>query len=158
MTNSMNLKNRTILISGASIAGPALAYWLSRYGFKPTIVEKAPALREGGYAIDIRGAAQKVAGCMGILGELQQAHTEMQGMLYVDSANKPQAHITPEMMAGGGDPDIEFIRGDLTRILYNITSESTEYIWGDSITSITQDEQGARVTFEHSQQRTFDLV
>lgn len=54
---TMNNNNRKILISGASIAGPALAYWLNRYGFQPTIVEKAPALREGGYAIDIRGAA-----------------------------------------------------------------------------------------------------
>ncbi len=155
---TINGKNPAILISGASVAGPALAYWLNRFGFQTTIVEKAPALREGGYAIDIRGAAQKVAARMGILQNLQQAHTQMQGMLYVDSANRVQAHITPEMMAGGGDPDIEFIRGDLTRLLYPLTREHTEYIWGDSITSISEQEQGVYVTFERSQPRTFDLV
>lgn len=69
--NARTIKNRHVLISGASIAGPALAYWLSCYSFKPTVVEKAPALREGGYAIDIRGATQTVAARMGILHELQ---------------------------------------------------------------------------------------
>ena len=43
--------------SGASIAGPALAFWLRRHGFHPTVVERAPALREGGQAVDFRGPA-----------------------------------------------------------------------------------------------------
>lgn len=153
-----NINNHNILISGASIAGPALAYWLSRYGFKPTVVEKAPVLREGGFAIDIRGAAQKVAERMGILDEVRKAHTHMPGMMYVDRHNKPAAHITPEMMAGGGDADIEFLRGDMTRLLYSITQQSTEYLFGDSISSITEQEDGVHVTFERSQPRTFDLV
>ncbi|MFF4427684.1 hypothetical protein ACFYZ4_00770 [Streptomyces sp. NPDC001513] len=37
-----------------AVAGPALAYGLHRYGFQATIVERAPALREGGYAVDFR--------------------------------------------------------------------------------------------------------
>jgi len=48
------MKNRTILISSASIAGPALAYWLRRYGFNPTVVERAPAPRKGGYTVLMR--------------------------------------------------------------------------------------------------------
>ena len=155
---TMNNNNRKILISGASIAGSALAYWLNRYGFQPTVVEKAPALREGGYAIDIRGAAQEVAARMGILDEVRKVHTHMQGMMYVNSANKPVAHITPEMMAGGGDLDIEFLRSDMARILYMGTQDSTEYLFGDSITSIVQQEDGVHVAFERSQPRTFDLV
>ena len=154
----MNNSNSSILISGASIAGPALAYWLGRYGFQPTVVEKAPALRDGGYAIDIRGAAQKVAEHMGMLDEMRMVHTHMQGMTYVDSASKPVAHITPEMMAGGGDLDIEFLRSDMARILYKATQDRTEYLFGDSITSITQQEDGVHITFERSHPRKFDLV
>lgn len=150
--------NRHILISGASIAGPALAYWLSRYGFQTTVVEKASELRDGGYAIDIRGAAQKVVERMGFLDEVRKVHTHMQGMMYINEAGKPVAHITPEMMAGGGDLDIEFLRSDMVRLLYNATREHTNYIFGDSITSITQQEDGVYVTFEHSQPRRFDLV
>ncbi|MFC6834790.1 hypothetical protein ACFQL8_38885, partial [Streptomyces goshikiensis] len=53
-------KNQTVLISGGSVAGPALAYWLHRHGFTPTIVERAPQLRDGGYAVDFRGEALDV--------------------------------------------------------------------------------------------------
>ena len=48
---------RTVLISGASIAGAASAYWLDRYGFDVTVVERADAVRSGGYPIDVRGTA-----------------------------------------------------------------------------------------------------
>lgn len=158
MSNTNRLQNRTVLISGASIAGPALAYWLSYYGFRPTIVEKAPTLREGGYAIDIRGAAQKVVERMGILEEIRNIHTHMQGMTYVNSNNKQIAHITPEQMAGGGDLDIEFLRRDLAHLLYQLTREQTDYLFNDSITSLVERENGVQVTFERTPPRTFDLV
>ena len=50
-------KSRSVLISGASIAGPALANWLNQYGFDVTVVERADAIRSGGYPIDVRGTA-----------------------------------------------------------------------------------------------------
>ncbi|HEY4420896.1 MAG TPA: NAD(P)-binding protein, partial [Pseudonocardia sp.] len=52
------MQNANILISGAGIAGPALAYWLRENGFTPTIVEQAPAPRPGGQAVDLRGAGR----------------------------------------------------------------------------------------------------
>ena len=61
------MKNKSVLISGASVAGPALAFWLGRYGFHPTIVERAPAVRPGGYAVDFRGASVRVLERMGLL-------------------------------------------------------------------------------------------
>ena len=69
------MKNRSVLISGASVAGPALALWLSRYGFRPTIVERAPAVRPGGYAVDFRGASMQVLERMGIRGEIETMQT-----------------------------------------------------------------------------------
>ena len=70
------MKNRKILISGASIAGPALAFWLGRYGFETTVVERTPSLREGGFAVDFRGEAHMgVLGRMGILDEVSRAPT-----------------------------------------------------------------------------------
>ncbi len=59
-----------ILISGAGIAGPTLAYWLLRYGFEPTIVERSPALRTGGYVIDFWGAGFDIAQRMGLGAEI----------------------------------------------------------------------------------------
>ena len=154
------MTNRNILISGASVAGPALAYWLRRYGFNPTIVERAPAPRSGGQAIDVRGTARQVVERMGLMERLREAHTGAQGMYIVDSAGKRVVRMGAEAMNGSGGfiAEIEILRGDLVRILYEATRDDVEYIFDDSITSIAEDEQGARVTFERSAPRTFDLV
>jgi 2-polyprenyl-6-methoxyphenol hydroxylase-like FAD-dependent oxidoreductase len=152
------MKNRNILISGASIAGPALAFWLRRYGFNPTVVERAPALRQGGYKIDIRGAAAGVLERMGILADVQRASTDMRGASFVDEANQPIVTMSADFFMGRDSDDVEIMRGDLSRILYEVTRHDTEYLFDDSITAICQDHDGVRVSFERGQQRTFDLV
>lgn len=154
------MANRNILISGASVAGPALAYWLRRYGFTPTIVERAPAPRAGGQAIDLRGTARQVIERMGIMDAVRLAHTGAQGMYVVNSAGKRLVRMGADAMNGDGGmiAEIEILRSDLVRILYEATRNEVEYIFGDSITSMTEDAQGAHVTFERSAPRVFDLV
>src|SRR5215216_3958231 len=94
------MKNRDILISGASIAGPALAYWLRRHGFKPTVVERAPAPRDGGYAVDFRGAVHLgVLARMGILDQVRRLQTHMGAVSYVDSAGRALASMPAEIMS-----------------------------------------------------------
>src|SRR5215831_16108903 len=105
---------REILISGASVAGPALAYWLSRHGFHPTVVERAPHLRGGGYAVDFRGAAH------------------LSGTTIVDQHGRPVARLPAHVFAG----DVEILRGDLATILHEATQGTTEYLFGDSITRL----------------------
>lgn len=145
-----------ILISGAGIAGPALAYWLRRHGFTPTVVERAPAPRAGGQAVDIRGAATEVAERMGILDAARRAGTNMRGMSYVDAKGKRLASL--DAAFGVIDEhDVEIVRGELTRILYEATSD-VEYVFNDSITAITQSDNGVEVTFDRGGSRRFDLV
>jgi 2-polyprenyl-6-methoxyphenol hydroxylase-like FAD-dependent oxidoreductase len=149
------MTDRDVLISGASVAGPALAYWLHRYGFRPTVVERAPALRDGGYAVDFRGEAHlTVLHRMGVLPAVERARTGMGATWYVNSAGKPQAKLPADLFAG----DIEILRGDLARILHDATRQGTEYVFGDSITSLTEDADGVRVTFERAAPRRFGLV
>ncbi|WP_084957064.1 FAD-dependent monooxygenase [Thermoactinospora rubra] len=144
-----------ILISGASVAGPALAYWLNRNGHRTTIVERAPALREGGHSVDFRGHAHLgVLRKMGILEEVERNSTRMGAMSYVNSEGRPIARMPADLFAG----DIEIQRGDLAKILYNLTKDRTEYVFGDSIASLTQDANGVAVTFERTPTRRFDLV
>ncbi|MFJ1455253.1 FAD-dependent monooxygenase [Nocardia sp. N2S4-5] len=155
----MQMSNRGVLISGASIAGPALAFWLQRYGFHPTIVEKAPALREGGQAIDVLGTATEVVRRMGLLDAVHALSTGKRGTSYVDADGKARASISSETFNGvGANGDTEIQRGDLARVLYEATRENVEYLFGDSITELVQDENGVRVSFEHAAPRTFDLV
>ncbi|WP_433728698.1 FAD-dependent monooxygenase [Nocardia sp. CA-129566] len=159
MSSPQSLKNRTVLISGASIAGPALAYWLHRYGFTPTIVERAPQLRAGGQAIDVLGTATEVVRRMGLLERVHEMSTGKRGTSYVDAAGKVKANISSEVFNGvGANGDTEIQRGDLSRVLYEATRDDVEYLFGDSIAELAQDDSGVHVTFVKAEPRTFDLV
>ncbi|TDD88857.1 FAD-dependent monooxygenase [Actinomadura rubrisoli] len=149
------MTTENILISGASVAGPALAYWLAGYGFTPTIVEQAPALRDGGYAVDFRGEVHLgLLRRMGILGPIVRAKTDMGATTYVNAAGKKLASMPADLFAG----DVEVLRGDLAQILYKASAPRAEYIFGDSIASMTETRDGVDVTFEHGPPRRFDLV
>jgi 2-polyprenyl-6-methoxyphenol hydroxylase-like FAD-dependent oxidoreductase len=146
---------KNILISGASIAGPALAHWLARYGFTVTVVENTPGLRDGGYAVDFRGEAHlTVLRRMGILDGVERAKTGMGAMAYVNKDGEPVAWMPADLFAG----DVEILRGDLARILHDATRGTTEYVFGDSIAALDEDAGGVTVTFERSAPRRFDLV
>lgn len=150
------MRNRNVLISGAGPAGTTLAYWLRRHGFRPTVVERAPAPRDGGQAVDVRGAAIEVAGRTGILDEFRRARTATRGMSYVSSTGKRLASLNAAFGVIDAT-DVEIIRGDLARILHQATSD-VEYIFGDSITGICEHADTVEVTFERAPARAFDLV
>ena len=148
------MKTKTVLISGASVAGPALAFWLSRYGFQTTIIERAPAIRPGGYAVDFRGAAMEVLKKMGIIDEIRRFETRTGKITVVDKNNKKLASLPDGFTSG----ELEIMRGDLANVLYEATRQNTEYIFNDSITGLTEVEGGVDVTFSRNPARKFDLV
>lgn len=150
----LGMRNNRVLISGASVAGPALAFWLHRHGFAPTVVERAPELREGGYAVDFRGASLRVLERMGLLEPVEAAATRMGEVTYVDGEDRPLVVTPPTYQSG----ELEVLRGDLSRILYDATKNDVEYVFGDSITGVTEHGRGVTVTFEHGEPREFDLV
>lgn len=148
------MKNRTVLISGASIAGPALAFWLHRYGFQPTIVERAPAVRPGGYAIDFRGASRRVLERMGLLPAVEQKQTRIGPITIVDRNNRKVASMPDGFTSG----ELEILRGDLAAIFHEATRETTEYIFDDSIAAVEENAAGVDVRFRHGVGRRFDLL
>ncbi|MFC4942095.1 FAD-dependent monooxygenase [Pseudonocardia sp. GCM10023141] len=159
MTRTTYKPANTVLISGASIAGPTLAHWLRRFGFTPTVIERSPVPRPGGQAVDVRGVALEVADRMGVLPQLRAAKTGMRGMAFVD-ADGVEVMSTTEMSLTGGptaSPDVEILRDDLSEILLAAT-EGVEYVYGDTITGLTQHDGGVDVTFASGEPRTFDLV
>ncbi|GAB2854821.1 FAD-dependent monooxygenase [Actinocorallia aurea] len=143
--------NQRILISGASIAGLTLAHWLARHGFHPTVVERAPGLRTGGNGVDVRDQAVEVAERMGIMPRIRGLATDVQGMKFVDAADRAVARIDTR------DPaSVEIMRGDLVALLHEVTD--AEYLFGDSVRGLAQDDDGVTATFEHAPARRFDLV
>ena len=153
------MDKRTVLVSGASIAGPAVAFWLHRYGFAVTVVEKASGPRGGGYPIDVRGTAVEVARRMGILPRLQEAHIKSRQLTFLKPDGGEAAVVHPQAVAGGVEGrDVEVPRGDLTEILYGAVRDEVEFVFDDSIDALSEHEHGVDVTFSSGVQRSFDLV
>jgi 2-polyprenyl-6-methoxyphenol hydroxylase-like FAD-dependent oxidoreductase len=156
----MRLANRDVLISGASVAGPTLAYWLCRSGFTPTVVERTPALRAGlgGHAVDLFGASVDVAERMGILPKVLAARTRTE-RICLERPGKPPIELdVGRLVAGISERHVEVMRGELTSILYEATRDDVEYHFGDSIRTLDQDGDGVEVTFEQGGPRRFGLV
>jgi 2-polyprenyl-6-methoxyphenol hydroxylase-like FAD-dependent oxidoreductase len=160
MKFNMADKPKSILISGASIAGPTLAYWLYRYGFNVTVVERAEAIRSGGYPIDIRATAIDVVERIGLLPQLQIAHIDTRKLTFVDANGAPISVINPEALSGGvSSRDIELPRGTLTSLLYEKTqNEAIRYQFNDSIDVLEDDGTGVSVRFKSGKQDRFDIV
>jgi 2-polyprenyl-6-methoxyphenol hydroxylase-like FAD-dependent oxidoreductase len=144
-----------VLISGAGIAGPALAHWLARFGFSPTVVERAPSLRPGGQAVDFRGEAHlSVLRRMGVLDAVLAARTSPRDMVFRDADGRERCRLFASFTAG----DVEIPRGDLSRLLHEASAADAEYVFGDWITSLHDDGAGVDVTFAHGRSRRFDFV
>jgi 2-polyprenyl-6-methoxyphenol hydroxylase-like FAD-dependent oxidoreductase len=157
---AMKAATLDILISGASVAGPTLAYWLSRSGFTPIVVERTPALRAGlgGHAVDLLGPAVDVAERMGILPAVLAAGTGTDVISIERPGRSPVLVDVGRAVAGIASRHVEIMRGELTSILYEATRDDAEYVFGDSIRTLDQDDGRIALTFEHGSPRTVDLV
>jgi 2-polyprenyl-6-methoxyphenol hydroxylase-like FAD-dependent oxidoreductase len=148
-----------VLVSGASIAGPTLAYWLHRHGFEVTVVEKAAAVRGGGYPIDVRGTALGVVEQMGLLPAARAAHVDSRQITFLGADGAPVAVVEPDAFVGGVEGrDVELPRGTLTDLLYGAVHDDVEFLFENSIARLDDDGNGVDVTFADGGQRRFDLV
>jgi 2-polyprenyl-6-methoxyphenol hydroxylase-like FAD-dependent oxidoreductase len=145
--------NQRILIAGASIAGLTVAHWLARYGFQPTVVERASYLRTGGNGVDIRDQAAEVAERMGIMSAAKALAADVEGMKFVNADDHTIARIDTRQPGS-----FEIMRGDLVALLHDVTSADVEYLFGESIGGLEQDDDGVTVTFDGAGRRRFDLV
>jgi 2-polyprenyl-6-methoxyphenol hydroxylase-like FAD-dependent oxidoreductase len=156
----MKTPNKTVLICGSSIAGPALAFWLNRRGFVTTVVERAPALRSGGQAIDVRGVALDVVERMGLLDEVSALRTRLRGMSILDSDGREIERSEERTLSGGrfDSGDIELFRDDLADLFHKATRDKTDYVFGDTIAALDDQDAGIHVTFASGRRQEFDLV
>ncbi|WP_165960918.1 FAD-dependent monooxygenase [Actinocrispum wychmicini] len=151
---------RTVLISGASVAGLSLAYWLRQRGFHTTLVERAPALRSGGQAIDIRGTAREVVERMGIMDAVRAHHTGTHGIAWLNTRGKQVCRMGSDTFGASGSivAEIEILRDDLVRILHQTAGRDVEIMYDNVITAMAEGPDGVQVTFAKGKRRTFDIV
>lgn len=142
---------KRILVSGAGIAGPALAWALQGQGFEITVVERAPTLRVGGQAVDFRGPVHReVLERLGLWEPIHANRTKGTDLVMLNGRGERTIHLPSVMMSG----DVEIVRGDLTRLLVDGTRASTTYRFGEHLTAI----EGGAVTFSTGRTESFDLV
>ncbi|BCO34515.1 FAD-dependent oxidoreductase [Mycobacterium heckeshornense] len=146
-----------VLISGASIAGPVVAYWLARRGFDVTVVERAPTLRKtGGHAVDLFRPAMDISAHMGVLPRIEERTTGTTRMtIHRQSGGRPISVDLAKIVAAASDRHVEIMRDDLSEIYYDAGRDDVEYLFGDSITAISPD---GDVTFQRTPPRRFDVV
>jgi 2-polyprenyl-6-methoxyphenol hydroxylase-like FAD-dependent oxidoreductase len=151
--------SKTVLISGIGIGGPALAYWLRAADFEPTLIERSPALRNGGYVIDFWGLGYDVAERMGLLADIDRAGYHFRELRIVDSKGKRVAGFGTNVfreLTGGRYVTIG--RSDLSRILFDTIKNDTEVVLGDEVTDLREHTDFVEVTFKRGSPRRFDLV
>ncbi|KAF2807086.1 FAD/NAD(P)-binding domain-containing protein [Mytilinidion resinicola] len=159
----MSASKMKILISGAGIAGPCLAYWLARTHLNAavTVMERSPTPRVTGQSIDIRGPAIEIMKRMNLEEAVRSRNTTEEGTIILNASGKPFAHF--EGGDKGGDTftaEYEILRADLVGLFLDATESlsNVKYLYGDSIKSLDQTEKTVKVTFAGGSSDTFDLV
>jgi 2-polyprenyl-6-methoxyphenol hydroxylase-like FAD-dependent oxidoreductase len=143
-----------ILINGGGVAGPTLAFWLTRQGHAVTITEQARQLRAGGQAVDFRGPSLVVLEKMGLLNEVRARATRMGPLVLVNERGKEVGRLPAEVISG----ELEIFWGDLARILHEAVREDVDFRFGVRVTALAEDGEGVEATFSDASTGTYDLV
>ena len=150
---------KTVLISGAGIAGPTLAFWLRAGGFEPTLIERAPQLRTGGYVIDFWGLGYDIAERMGLTAEINRVGYHVQELRIVDDGGRRVTGFGTRVFSElTGNRYVTLRRSDLSRLLFERVKGTTECIFDSEITGLQQRSDGVWVRVKHGHERRFDLV
>jgi 2-polyprenyl-6-methoxyphenol hydroxylase-like FAD-dependent oxidoreductase len=151
---------RSALISGAGIAGPALARWLLREGWAETLVERAPALRTGGYMIDVWGVGYDALERMGLLAAARERGYDLQRLVLVVARGAPAATIDATALRSAlGSRFFSIPRGELAALLFEAVRHDADCRFGDHLTALSHDAQGRVLAqFAHGAPQRFDLA
>jgi len=154
-----SLKEKNILISGASFAGLSTAYWMNKLGYKVTVVEVAKTLRKGGTPVDIREGTVDIVKRMGIFEQIKSNSLQMEVMELKNADDITEGAIplkkSREQIA---DDECEIERDILLDILFDVLKTDVKFIFGNSIIALNETNDAIQVTFDNGSRQTFDLV
>lgn len=157
-TENRSLK---ILVCGGGIAGPALAYWLTRSGHQVVVVERFPVLRATGAQVDLRGQGIEAARRMGLIGAVRSNLVDEAGVSFVDAGGRIKATMMANRSGRGAQSltsEYEIMRGDVVRILHDVTKDDVEYVFGKTVERFEQDDEKVLAHFSDGTSDTFDLL
>lgn len=151
-----------VLISGASIAGLATAFWLTKAGYRVTVVEQAATPRPGGAAVNVQGEALASARRMGIFEQLNAQRLQLEQLEFknADDTTAGAMPMQPEgaPLADDAIEEIEIERAKLVGILLAAVESEVEFLFNNRITALHETADALHVTFREGPARAFDLV
>ncbi len=157
-----SVNEKKVLVSGASIAGLATAYWLNKLGYHVTVVELANGPRLGGAAINIQGEALASARRMGIFAQLKANRLQLERLEFKNADDVTEgATMLLDKEAPLADDDLEEIeieRDKLITILGNALKNEVDFLFNNRITALSETADAVQVTFATGPPRAFDLV
>jgi 2-polyprenyl-6-methoxyphenol hydroxylase-like FAD-dependent oxidoreductase len=149
----------TVLISGAGIARPALAFWLTKSGYRVTIVELADGIRPGGQTVDLRGAGGDVVERMGLMDQMRNRSLDQRGVAWIKSDGRRRADMPVTAFNGNGlVSKLEILRGDLVDVLYQATKDRAEYRFDTRIAELSQNGDAVEATLADGTTLSVDVV
>ncbi|HET7550053.1 MAG TPA: FAD-binding domain [Gemmatimonadaceae bacterium] len=148
-----------ILINGAGVAGPTLAWWLARSNHEVTLVERAPALRRGGYVVDFWGVGYDIAERMDILPRIREQGYQVQEVRFVDQSGETVGGFSTDVFARATNGRFTSIRrSDLAATIFDSLDGRVETVFSDSVAAIDDHGDCVRVSLERGDTREVDLV
>ena len=148
-----------IIINGAGIAGPTLAYWLRQGGHDVLLVEEVPEFRRGGYVLDFWGLGYDVAEKMGLLPRVRDLGYQVREVRFVDGHGRRCGGFSVDVVSRLTNGRVTTLRrSDLAATIYGALDGTVETIFGDSVASIEEEGRCTRVGFDHAPPREADLV
>jgi 2-polyprenyl-6-methoxyphenol hydroxylase-like FAD-dependent oxidoreductase len=150
---------KSVLISGAGIAGPTLAFWLKAAGFSPTLIERAPALRGGGYVIDFWGLGYDIAERMGLEANIQRTGYRVRELRVVNDRGRRVAGFgTGVFTSLTGGRYVTLARSGLSRLIFDRAGNDSETLFDEEIVALDERDDHVAVRLQRGGERRFDLV
>lgn len=148
-----------VVINGAGIAGTALAFWLGKLGHEVLLVERAPALRTGGFVVNLWGIGYDALEKMGLLPALLERQHATDALRMVDSAGRTRGGYPSRVLLTLANGRMATLaRFDIAAAIYGALGGRVETLFGESISTLDDDGTRVRVGFTHAAACEADLV
>jgi 2-polyprenyl-6-methoxyphenol hydroxylase-like FAD-dependent oxidoreductase len=146
-----------VLVSGASFAGLATAWWMNKLGYTVTVVEIAKSLRRGGTPVNIRGGVIDVVKRMNLFARIIAASLPERPMTFVD-AHGSRLPLSLAQVEREPEEEYEIERDVLLNMMFEEVKGDIEFLFDDSIARLEESAEEVSVTFWSGIQRSFSLV
>ena len=151
--------SKRVLVTGGSVAGNTLAWWLVEGGYEVVVAEQEPEFRDGGQSVDLRGSARTVFERMGLIDKVDASGTGETAWTYVDANGETVAAFRlADIGPDGPTAELEILRGDLARIVFDAVRPKVDYRFGDFVDALEDLGEKVQVRFHTGREESFDLV